>query len=285
MSKQSSTTDYIKLFLLIIMLIVLFFYNNILIKTKVKSIVKGYDHDTFLNKTYSEVHNNDYYDIFDINKEKKREIKEEIDEIKKGKFICYFDPVFYLTYDINEMYARDKFQRHALLITSSILMDIIVYSSVFIWIFKFNDWVFFLALLTFYSLRQLTLSLFTFRFPIGYIFDYPNLPSLTVSYYKTNDFFYSGHVGIACIIFLEFKRQGINFFYGFCILFIGFLEGYSMIALRGHYFIDILYGVITAFYIYPKARSLEKYLLKIDFLLPFKSKRSNKLVEDFMFNK
>ena len=48
------------------------------------------------------------------------------------------------------------------------------------------------------------------KFPEGYLWEYPGFISLTVPYGKTNDFFYSGHVGGALISTLEWKANGIN---------------------------------------------------------------------------
>ena len=47
-------------------------------------------------------------------------------------------------------------------------------------------------------------NIFLMRFPDGYAWDYPGFPSLTVPYPKTNDFFYSGHVGGALLAGLEY---------------------------------------------------------------------------------
>lgn len=84
--------------------------------------------------------------------------------------------------------------------------------------------------------------------------------SLTVPYGRTNDFFYSGHVGCCVICFLEFQSIGWNkmalfsFFNVFCQVFL-------MISLRGHYTIDMITGIIAGHYIWMLA---EKYSYLID---------------------
>jgi hypothetical protein len=62
-----------------------------------------------------------------------------------------------------------------------------------------------IALIMFYLLRMIVQKLFLLRYPEGYLWDYPGFPSLVVPYGKTNDFFYSGHVGGACVMMLEFR--------------------------------------------------------------------------------
>lgn len=174
--------------------------------------------------------------------------------------VCYNDPVFDFFEEINQKYATHSSERHSLLITSSLAMDVAVYSSFFVWAFKAKNWVFLIALLIFYFIRQILLSFFVIRFPEGYIFDSPVIQALTVSYFKTNDFFYSGHIGITIIIFLEFRERKINKYLCFLFVLITLLESFTMIALRGHYFIDVLYGVLMAIYCYRKAHVIEDWL-------------------------
>ena len=85
------------------------------------------------------------------------------------------------------------------------------------------------------------------RFPEGYNFEDPGVPSLTVSYLFTNDFFYSGHVGFPIIFALEYYRKGLNFMIIPCIC-VSLFESFTMIVTRGHYFIDLVFGVIFAHY-------------------------------------
>lgn len=175
--------------------------------------------------------------------------------------ICYNDIIFNDLEDINSNYAEQNYQRHALLITSSIAMDVSVYASFFVFVKYSKNWVFLIALFLFYGVRQLMLSLFVFRFPEGYIFDAPSISSLTVSYFKTNDFFYSGHIGILIIIFLEFRAKMINKFVSLIILLVACLESFTMLALRGHYFVDILFGIVMGIYCYRKSKLVEKFLI------------------------
>ena len=87
------------------------------------------------------------------------------------------------------------------------------------------------------------------RFPEGYLWEYPGVPSLIVPYLKTSDFFFSGHVGFTTITILE------NYTYNhtsFLLLSIFTLitESFVMIVTRGHYCIDIIAGVVFAHYIW-----------------------------------
>ena len=98
------------------------------------------------------------------------------------------------------------------------------------------------------------------KFPEGYLWEYPGFPSLTVSYLKTNDFFFSGHVGLPLLMICElYKMQKFKMIF-FC-TFTLILEFFTMIALRGHYSIDLVTGVFMAHYCFIFT---EKYIHYID---------------------
>lgn len=90
-------------------------------------------------------------------------------------------------------------------------------------------------------------------------------------YGKTNDFFFSGHVGCCIINILEFNAFGWYRF-GYFSLATCIMQIMLMIALRGHYFIDLVSGVIFAHYIWMMA---ERYSYVVDvkvFRIPFKKR-------------
>ena len=86
------------------------------------------------------------------------------------------------------------------------------------------------------------------RYPDGYLWEYPGIPSLSVSYLKTNDFFYSGHVGFPTIFGLEHRKNGNRYMMWFCI-FTACLEAFTMIVNRGHYIIDLMAGFVMGHYL------------------------------------
>jgi hypothetical protein len=88
------------------------------------------------------------------------------------------------------------------------------------------------------------------RFPDGYLWEYPGFPAIAISYLKTNDFFYSGHVGLPMILALEFKKLGCFMCLFWISIFTMLLEAFTMIVTRGHYCIDLITGIIVAHYIY-----------------------------------
>jgi hypothetical protein len=84
-----------------------------------------------------------------------------------------------------------------------------------------------------------------------------------VCYLATNDFFYSGHIGFPLLFALEYSRKGENYLV-IVNIFISVLEGSMMLIARGHYTIDLIFGVIFAHYLYKISLIIEplceKYL-------------------------
>ena len=111
-------------------------------------------------------------------------------------------------------------------------------------------------------------KLFYLDYPQGYLWDFPGIYSLTVPYGKTNDFFFSGHVGACVICFCEYMAIGWTKL-GYFSLFSLINQIALMIALRGHYVIDLIAGVVFGHYAWIMA---ERYSYLIDvklFRMPF----------------
>ena len=58
----------------------------------------------------------------------------------------------------------------------------------------------------FYGVRGIIQGFFKFRFPEGYLWPEPPIPSLLVPYGKTSDFYFSGHCGFLTLILCELHR-------------------------------------------------------------------------------
>ena len=85
------------------------------------------------------------------------------------------------------------------------------------------------------------------KYPEGYLWENPGFPSLMVSYLKTNDFFFSGHVGLPVILLSEFIKINKNIMAVLAFIIV-ILEFFTMVALRGHYSIDLFTGIFVAHY-------------------------------------
>lgn len=117
------------------------------------------------------------------------------------------------------------------------------------------------TLAAFYGVRALVQSLCIFCFPDGYVWDFPGVFSLFVAYTHTPDFFYSGHVGVCMLHFLEFQACGWHWWSYYSIL-VGFVTVFMMYAVRGHYTLDMLCGPIFAHYFF---MLVERYVHVFDY--------------------
>lgn len=173
---------------------------------------------------------------------------------------CLEDVSHEYTANINLFLQNNKNVTNAITIFSSLCIDIIMLSVCIQWVIKGRSWRLLICLFIFYSFRAVVQGLFQLKFPEGFIWDYPGLPSLAVSYLKTNDFFFSGHVGLpilaACELFKN-KKNSLGYFALFgCIV-----EFIVMTIMRGHYIIDLIFGIITAHYVFI---IVDKYIHLLD---------------------
>lgn len=118
----------------------------------------------------------------------------------------------------------------------------------------------------FYGVRAIVQANFRMRFPEGGIWDYPGIPSLTVPYGLTRDFYFSGHCGFlamnAYIMYRDGRKKTFALLCG-AICYVGFV----LVLFRIHYSIDIPIGIMAGIYtgiILEKcAGKLDKAFLKI----------------------
>lgn len=204
--------------------------------------------------------------------------------LPKGEVACLDDRLFNLTAPINAYFGTHSLQKHILLATSSLLIDSLILITAIHWVLYSKTWRLAIGLLFFYLFRGIVQCLFQMKFPNGYLWDYPNFPSLTVSYLKTNDFFFSGHVGLPILIAREWKANNKNILFGISIG-ICVIEIITMIFLRGHYTIDLITGVIFALYFYDISASLSKYVDNIPWLNMCEENKNWKNKEDGAFQK
>jgi len=160
---------------------------------------------------------------------------------------CLWDALFLLTSDLNSYFADHVLQRHLLVIFSSALIDFQVLFITTRFVLAGKGWRMPIALLSFYFFRACVQGLFIMRFPEGYLWDYPGVFSLAVSYQHTADFFFSGHVGFTTICTCENLWLGKPRWAAVS-LFTAVTESFVMLVCRGHYTIDLISGAVFGHY-------------------------------------
>jgi hypothetical protein len=106
----------------------------------------------------------------------------------------------------------------------------------------------FMGLLLLFGMRQICQSLCALVAPDGMIWEYPGFPSLLVTYGVANDFFFSGHTGLAVLGALEIVRFGGRRWLPLA-LFIVIFEATAVLVLRAHYTMDVFTGAVVALYV------------------------------------
>jgi hypothetical protein len=160
---------------------------------------------------------------------------------------CNIDKIFDLTKKLNEYMHNNETFRKTIVIISSFLIDLSIVSLAACWILYARSWRPLLTIGLFYSLRGTCNAIFMMKYPDNIIWEYPGFPALSIPYHMSSDFFFSGHVGINLIAALELNRS--RFFKLSYISFFGvFFQLFTMIAVRGHYVIDLVAGLIAAHY-------------------------------------
>ncbi len=77
------------------------------------------------------------------------------------------------------------------------------------------------------------------------MYDYPGLPSLTIAYFDTNDFYFSGHIGSCTIYTMEFIAVG-NWKLAIFGILVTCNQWIFLTFFRSHYDIDMITAVPVA---------------------------------------
>lgn len=152
-----------------------------------------------------------------------------------------------LTASLNSHLQHSPSAANALLIVSSALIDAIG-------LFLLGRWIFagsvrpFLGLLLLLGLRQVMQALCALPAPPNMIWHYPGFPSLFVTYHIANDYFFSGHTGIAVFGAIELSRFRKNWLTVLAASVVVF-EIVTVLALRAHYTMDVFTGLVAALWV------------------------------------
>ncbi len=154
------------------------------------------------------------------------------------------DQAHVLTADWNKYLNENKTAANALLIISTALIDLV---GIWLLILSIGGKTIrpFIALFILFTARQISQYFCALPLPDGIIWHDPGVPSLLITYGVANDFFFSGHTGIAVLGALEFAhRYGrIGIIAG---IFLGIFEVVTVLVLRAHYTMDVIAGAAIA---------------------------------------
>jgi hypothetical protein len=164
-----------------------------------------------------------------------------------------------LTAGLNAYLHEAPRTANVLLIASSALIDTIGLLLLGMWIFGGTVRPF-LGLLLLLGLRQIMQALCALPAPPNLIWHYPGFPSLFVTYGVANDYFFSGHTGIAVLGAIELSRLRRSWLTAVAVIIVIF-EIATVLILRAHYTMDVFTGGVAALWV---ATVCEKIAPRID---------------------
>lgn len=162
---------------------------------------------------------------------------------------CMADKVFGMTNALNMYFAMNTQVKNAFEIFSSTLIDINLLCFAILYGLWGTTWKPLVFSGSFFIFRGSLQAATVLGFPDGFIWEFPGLYSVLVTYVKSSDFFFSGHVGVMLFCGMFFYEHGHNRLLGYSIFCI-FCEAIVMVLVRCHYGIDIVGGLIFSHYIW-----------------------------------
>ena len=145
---------------------------------------------------------------------------------------------------LHQKLLRNKSWSRVLLITSSLGIDILGLSVLYLGIFG-ESFAPIVGLFFILILRQGSQYLTALPAPEGMIWEDPGVPSLFVTYHVANDLFFSGHTALAVYGSLVLASLG-------CLpltlaaVALGLYEIFAVLALRAHWTMDVYAGAVSA---------------------------------------
>lgn len=174
---------------------------------------------------------------------------------------CIIDQTFIATNSINLYFQENSQAKDAIVILSSLLIDLAILTFLIEHVFWAKSWHQILFLSMFYAVRANLQTINILGFPEGFIWEYPGMYSVVVTYARSSDFFYSGHVGVMLFCALDSHKKKYSFFMWYCLLCCVF-EGFVMIFVRCHYGVDIVAGLAFCHYFWILSGKLTIYFDK-----------------------
>lgn len=156
-----------------------------------------------------------------------------------------FDPILDLAKPYT-FFIKDKPRLKSLMmIVLSSGMDVVGVLLMYSFLFKQNASYFIPCIALVQGIRTIALNIVVFPFPQNYIFEDPGFPSVSTSFARTNDFYFSGHIATVTVFTYDalfYNRKSLG---GFLVLFLIYTAVF-MILQSGHYTNDLLVGFVTA---------------------------------------
>lgn len=162
---------------------------------------------------------------------------------------CITDMTFEWTTTMNIWFREHIEVKNMYMIYAHCLMDLLMMTFLINFYFWWSTARPFFTIALFYPPRSFLQNTFLMGRPIGFMWFFPGMHSLTIPYFDTSDFYFSGHVGSSTTFMLEYQRSGWTKMSWFA-FFVMINEWMLLCVLRTHYIIDLVTGLIIAYYLH-----------------------------------
>jgi hypothetical protein len=186
---------------------------------------------------------------------------------------CMVDRIFDMTSPLNDYFAKNPQVKDAFVILSSSLIDFNLLCFAILYGLWGTTWRPIVFAASFYAIRGFLQASTVLGFPEGFIWEFPGVYSVLITYVKSSDFFYSGHVGVMLfcgLYFHEHKHEWLAFYSIFCIA----CEAIIMVLVRCHYGIDIFGGLIFCHYFWTVCEIPSRFVDKLGYELEKEDKHN-----------
>ena len=158
---------------------------------------------------------------------------------------CIRDYPFEWTEEWNQFFVDNSGWKDFMIIKSSVGIDFVLISYLVIYFFWGSTWRLPGALGFFYPIRNVIQAIFLMGRLDGFLWSHPGIMSLTVPYFDTNDFYFSGHTGSMVMYASEFIAM--RWYKWSIIPIVVVIDVLAvMVLLRTHYIIDFTSGYVWA---------------------------------------
>lgn len=171
---------------------------------------------------------------------------------------CLRDYTFVWTESINSFFVEHNGWKNFAIIQSSVGIDGMMLSYLIIFALYGSTMRQALALILFYPVRNVIQAIFLMGRPVGFLWSWPGIMSLTVPYFDTNDFYFSGHVGSTTMFASEYIAMGWKKM-AITISVIVADVWITLMFLRTHYIIDFTSGYVFARFVHRIGEKLSYY--------------------------
>jgi hypothetical protein len=131
------------------------------------------------------------------------------------------------------------------MIAMGCLMDLMIGVAVSNWAYRHRTARLIPTMILFYWIRGKVQNHFFIARPVGFLWTYPDWPSIAIAYFDTSDFYFSGHIGNCTMFMLENWALGEKKIAAL-VLFVMVNEWIGLTLLRAHFVIDMIMGFFCA---------------------------------------